>query len=104
MEGFIDNKIEILKGLLINVRNNQNEVPPSLIYMEKKKVKVAIIKINKIINIIPAKNIMESNIFLPAGANSVSTIIGFKKGKALKRKNITGGGKLSRGIRNCVKI
>ena len=104
MEGFIDNKIEILKGLLINVRNNQNEVPPSLIYMEKKKVKVAIIKINKIINIIPAKNIMESNIFLPAGANSVATIIGFKKGKALKRKNLIGGGKLSRGIRNCVKI
>lgn len=33
---FIDNEIELLKGSLIDVRNNQEKVPPNLNNQEKK--------------------------------------------------------------------
>lgn len=76
MEGFSEYEMELSKGLLINVRNNQNEAPPNLRW---KNVKAATIKINKIINIMSVKTITEANILLLAAANSVANMVGYKK-------------------------
>ena len=61
--------------MLINIRKNQNEAPSNL---RQKKVKAATIKINKIINIMSAKTITETNM-LVAAANSVANMVGYKK-------------------------
>ena len=76
MEGFSEYEMELSKGLLINVRNNQNEAPPNLRW---KNVKAATIKINKIINIMSVKTITEANMLLLAAANSVANMVGCKK-------------------------
>ena len=76
MEGFSEYEMELSKGLLINVRNNQNEAPPNLRW---KNVKAATIKINKIINIMSVKTITEANMLLLAAANSVANMVGYKK-------------------------
>ena len=64
--------------MLINIRKNQNEAPSNL---RRKKVKAATIKINKIINIMSAKTITETNM-LVAAANSVANMVGYKKRKS----------------------
>ena len=61
--------------MLINIRKNQNEAPSNL---RRKKVKAVTIKINKIINIMSAKTITETNM-LVAAANSVANMVGYKK-------------------------
>ena len=81
VEGFSENVMELLKGLLINVRNNQNEVPPNLRYMKSEKFKAATVKINNIITIISTKIITETNMLLLATANSVANMVGYKNGK-----------------------
>ena len=47
--------------------------------MKMKKNKAAKIKINNIINIIPAKTITETSMLLLAAANSVANMVNYKK-------------------------
>ena len=86
MEGFSENEKELLNGFLINVWNNQNEVPQNLRYMERKNVKSITIKIKNIIictkisKISPLQeNITGTNMLLLAAANSVANMVGCKE-------------------------
>lgn len=49
--------------------------------MKMKKNKAAKIKINNIVNIIPAKAITETSMLLLAAANSVANMVNYKKGQ-----------------------
>lgn len=48
--------------------------------MKMKKNKAAKIKINNIVNNIPAKTITETSMLLLAAANSVANMVNYKKG------------------------
>ena len=48
--------------------------------MKMKKNKATKIKINNIVNIIPAKTITETSMLLLVAANSVANMVNYKKG------------------------
>ena len=109
MERFSDNEKELLQCLLINFRNNPNEVSQNLRDMEKKKVKQVIIEINNI-NIITTRKHNRNKDFV---TNVFANMSGYEKGRTSDRKKLIRTGALSRSRRsklrklsrrNCVKI
>ena len=65
--------------MINNIRNNPDKNPPSLRYIERKKVKVATNKINKVIYIITTENITETNTLIKAAANCVADMVEYKQ-------------------------
>ena len=74
-EGFNDNEKELLKDVLNNITNNPDKIPPNLRYIERKKVKEATNRINKVISIITTENITETNTLIRAAANCVADMV-----------------------------
>ena len=79
VEGFGDEEKYLLKDVLNNIENNPDKIPPNLRYSERKKVKAAASKINKIISIITTENITETNTLLKAAANTVAGMVEYKQ-------------------------
>ena len=65
--------------MINNIRNNPDKNPPNLRYIERKKVKVATNKINKVISIITTENITETNTLIKAAANCVVDMVEYKQ-------------------------
>ena len=77
--GFEDEEKELLKDVINNIRNNPDKNSPNLRYIERKKVKVATNKINKVISINRTENITETNTLIKAAANCVADMVEYKQ-------------------------
>ena len=64
--------------MINNIRNNPDKIPPNLRYVERKKVRVATNKINKVISVITTENITETNTLIRAAANCVADMVKYK--------------------------
>ena len=89
--GFKDEEKELLKDVINNIRNNPDKIPPNLRYIERKKVRVARNKINKVISLITTDNITETNTLIRAAANCVADMVDYKQ-RPMKRENHSGEG------------
>ena len=58
-----------------------DKTPLNMRHVERKRVKGAMAKINKIISVISTKNILETNRLIREAGNCVSDMIGHKKGE-----------------------
>ena len=65
--------------MLNNITNNPDKIPPNLRYIERKKVKEATNRINKVISIITTENITETNTLIRAAANCVADMVEYKQ-------------------------
>ena len=58
--------------------SHTERVLPNLRYIDRKKVRAAIVKINKIVSLIKTKIITEANSVLRAAGNIVAEMVGYK--------------------------
>ena len=66
------------------IRYDPERIPPNLRYIDRKKFRVATVKINKIVSLIKTETITEINSVLRAAGNIVAEMVGYKN------KEITG--------------
>ena len=60
------------------IRCNPERIPPNLRYIDRKKVRAATVKINKIVCLIKTERITETNSVLRAADNIVAEMVGYK--------------------------
>ena len=60
------------------IRCNPERIPPNLRYIDRKKVRAATVKINKIVSLIKTERITETNSVLRAADNIVAEMVGYK--------------------------
>ena len=69
---------ELLRKVLNEIRQNPEKIPSNLRYNDRKKVKAATMKVNKVIALIRIESITETNIVLRAAGNVVAEMVGHK--------------------------
>ena len=69
---------QILQQVLNKIRQNPEKNPPNLRYSDRKKVKSATAKVNKVLPLIRTNSIMETNTVLKAAGNVVSELVDYK--------------------------
>ena len=75
IERYDEEEKELLRKVLNEIRQNSETIPPNLRYNERKKVKAATMKVNKVIAIIRTESITETNIVLRAAGNIVAEMV-----------------------------
>ena len=75
IERYDEEEKELLRKVLNEIRQNSEKIPPNLRYNERKKVKAATMKVNKVIAIIRTESITETNIVLRAAGNIVAEMV-----------------------------
>ena len=60
------------------IRYDPERIPPNLGYIDRKKVRVATVKINKIVSLIKTVTITETNSVLRAAGNIIAEMVGYK--------------------------
>ena len=60
------------------IRYDPEIIPPNLRYIDRKKFRVATVKINKIVSVIKTETITETNSVLRAAGNIVAEMVGYK--------------------------
>ena len=85
-KGFNEEEKDILQKVLECIRNCPDKIPPNLRYFDRKKVKIAVGKINKVISIISTETISETNLVIRAAANTVADILGYKSRESTNKK------------------
>ena len=78
IERYDEEEKELLRKVLNEIRQNPEKIPPNLTYNDRKKVKAATRKVNKVIALIRTESITETNIVLPAAGNVVDEMVGNK--------------------------
>ena len=78
IENYNDTEKEILRKVLNEIRHNPEKNPPNLGYNDRKEVKNATVKVNKVIALIETSSITETNILMRAAANVVAELVGYK--------------------------
>ena len=78
MESYNKEKKELLRGVVKEIRCDPERIPPNLRYTDRKKVRAAIVKINKIVSLIKTERITETNSVLRAADNIVAEMVGYK--------------------------
>ena len=76
IERYDEEEKELLRKVLI--RQNPEKIPPNLRYNDRKKVKAATMKVNKVIALVRTESITETNIVLRAAGNVVSEMVEHK--------------------------
>ena len=78
IESYDEEKKELLRKVLNEIRQNSEKILPNLKYNDRKKVKVATMKVNKVIALIRTESITETNVVLRAACNVVAEMVGHK--------------------------
>ena len=78
MESCNKEKKELLRGVVKEIRCDPERIPPNLRYTDRKKVRAAIVKINKIVSLIKTERMTETNSVLRAADNIVAEMVGYK--------------------------
>ena len=78
IERYDEEEKELLRKVLNEVRQNPEKISPNLRYNDRKKVKAAKMKVNKVIALIRTESITETNIVLRAAGNVVAEMVGYK--------------------------
>ena len=78
MEKYNEGEKELLMRVMKEVRYDLERIPPNLRYIDKKKVRAATVKINKIVSLIKTETITETNSALRSAGNIVAEMVGYK--------------------------
>ena len=78
IDGFDEEDKEVLKKMLHEIRNSPKKIPPNLRYMERKKVKAATSRVNKIVPLVVTGTITKTNTALKAAGNVASELVEYK--------------------------
>ena len=78
MERYNEEEKELLMRAAKEIRYDPEKIPPNLRYIDRKKVREATVKINKIISLIKTETIIETNSVLRAAGNAVAQMVGQK--------------------------
>ena len=70
---------ELLIRVVKEIWYGPERIPPSLRYIDRKKVRVPTAKINKIVSLIKTETIIETKSVLRAAGNIVAPMVGYKK-------------------------
>ena len=69
---------ELLMRVAKEIRYDPERIPPNLRYIDRKKVREATVKINKIVSLIKTETITETNSVLRAAGNVAAEIVGYR--------------------------
>ena len=78
MERYNEEEKELLMRVVKEIRYDPKGIPPNLRCIDRKKIRAATVKINKIISLIKAETITEANSVLHATGNIVAEMVGYK--------------------------
>ena len=78
MERCNEEEKELLMRVAKEIRYDPERIPPNLRYIDRKKVRVATVKINKIVSLIKTVTITETNSVLRAAGNIIAEMVGYK--------------------------
>ena len=78
MERYNEEEKELLMRVAKEIRYDPERIPPSLRYIDRKKVREATVKINKVVAFIKIETITETNSVLRVVRNVVAEIVGYK--------------------------
>ena len=78
MERYNEEEKELLIRVVKEIRYDPERIPPNLRYIDRKKVRAATAKINKIVSLIKPETITETNSVLLAAGNIVAEMVGYK--------------------------
>ena len=78
MERYNEEEKELLMRVAKEIRYDPERIPPSLRYIDRKKVREATVKINKVVAFIKIETITETNSVLRVVGNVVAEIVGYK--------------------------
>ena len=78
MERYNEEETELLMRLAKKIIYDPEIIPPNLRYIDRKKVRAATVKINKILPLIKAETITEANSVLRAAGNIVAEMGGYR--------------------------
>ena len=78
IERYDEEEKELLRKVLNEIRPNPEKIPPNLRYNDRKKVKSATMKVNKVIALIRTESITETDIVLRAAGTVVAEMVGHK--------------------------
>ena len=78
MERYNEEEKELLMRVAKEIRYDPGRIPPNLRYTDRKKVREATVKINKIVSLIKTETITETNSVLRAADNVVAEVVGYK--------------------------
>ena len=81
MEKYNEGEKELLMRVMKEVRYDLERIPPNLRYIDKKKVRAATVKINKIVSLIKTETITETNSVLRAVGSIFAEMVGYKNKK-----------------------
>ena len=77
-EKYNEEEKELLMRVRKEIRYDPEKIPPNLRYIDRKKVREATVKINKIASLIKTETITETNSVLCASGNVVAEMVGYK--------------------------
>ncbi|XP_037787453.1 uncharacterized protein LOC119583012 [Penaeus monodon] len=77
-ERVMKRKKKLIRKVLNEIRENPDKIPPNPRYNDRRKVKAATMKVNKVIALIRTESITETNIVLRAAGNVVAEMVGHK--------------------------
>ena len=72
---------KLLIRVVKEIRYDPERIPSNLRYIDRKKVKAATVKINKIIFLIKTETVTETNSILRAAGNIAAEMVGYKNKK-----------------------
>ena len=72
---------KLLIRVVKETRYDPERIPSNLRYIDRKKVKAATVKINKIISLIKTETVTETNSILRAAGNIAAEMVGYKNKK-----------------------
>ena len=78
VERYNEEEKELLMRVAKEIRYDPERIPPNLRYIDRKKVREATVKINKIVSLIKTETITETNSVLRATGNFVAEMMGYK--------------------------
>ena len=78
MERYNEEEKELLMRVAKEIRYDPERIPPNLKYIDRKNVREATVKINKIVSLIKTETITETNSVLRAADNVVAEVVGYK--------------------------
>ena len=78
MERYNEEEKELLMRVAKEIRYDPERIPPNLRYIDRKKVRAATVKINKILSLIKTETITEANSVLRTAGNIVAEMGGYK--------------------------
>ena len=78
IERYDEEEKELLRKVLNEIGQNPDNISPNLRYNDRKKVKAATMKVNKVIALIRTESITETNIVLRAAGNVVVEMVSHK--------------------------